>query len=248
MDRSLSRRAWFGVAGAATVATLAACGSTNTSSAPTVTVTVPESPTIPPESARPVITDPQVALDRLMAGNQRFVDAQMQHPDQDPDHRLKLSQGQQPFATILTCSDSRLPPELLFDQGLGDLFVARVAGNIVDPALLGSVEYAVGHLKTPLIVVIGHEKCGAVQATLESIQHHQTPHGDIAALVTAITPAVAVAEQRPGDLLDNTIRANAEQSLDAIKKSSELTGPLASGQLKAIAAYYSIDDGRISLI
>ena len=249
MDRSLSRRAWFGVAGAATVATLAACGSTNTSSAPTVTVTVPESPTIPPESARPVITDPQVALDRLMAGNQRFIDAQMQHPDQDPDHRLKLSsQGQQPFATILTCSDSRLPPELLFDQGLGDLFVARVAGNIVDPALLGSVEYAVGHLKTPLIVVIGHEKCGAVQATLESIQHHQTPHGDIAALVTAITPAVAVAEQRPGDLLDNTIRANAEQSLDAIKKSSELTGPLASGQLKAIAAYYSIDDGRISLI
>ena len=249
MDRLLSRRAWFGVAGAATVATLAACGSTDTSSAPTVTVTVPESPTIPPESARPVITDPQVALDRLMAGNQRFVDAQMQHPDQDPDHRLKLSsQGQQPFATILTCSDSRLPPELLFDQGLGDLFVARVAGNIVDPALLGSVEYAVGHLKTPLIVVIGHEKCGAVQATLESIQHHQTPHGDIAALVTAITPAVAVAEQRPGDLLDNTIRANAEQSLDAIKKSSELTGPLAAGQLKAIAAYYSIDDGRISLI
>ena len=196
-----------------------------------------------------MITDPQVALDRLMAGNQRFVDAQMQHPDQDPDHRLTLSsQGQQPFATILTCSDSRLPPELLFDQGLGDLFVARVAGNIVDPALLGSVEYAVGHLKTPLIVVIGHEKCGAVQATLESIQQHQTPHGDIAALVTAITPAVAVAEQRPGDLLDDTIRANAEQSLDAIKKSSELTGPLASGQLKAIAAYYSINDGRISLI
>ena len=156
-----------------------------------------ESPTVPTESPRPVITDPQVALDRLMAGNQRFVDAQMQHPDQDPEHRLKLSQGQQPFATILTCSDSRLPPELLFDQGLGDLFVARVAGNIVDPALLGSVEYAVGHLGTPLIVVIGHEKCGAVEATLESIQHHQTPHGDIAALVTAITPAVAVAEQRP---------------------------------------------------
>ena len=207
MDRSLSRRAWFGVAGAATVATLAACGSTKTSSAPTVTVTVPDSPAIPTESPRPVITDPQVALDRLMAGNQRFVDAQMQHPDQDPEHRLRLAQGQQPFATILTCSDSRLPPELLFDQGLGDLFVARVAGNIVDAALLGSVEYAVGHLGTPLIVVIGHEKCGAVAATLESIQHHETPHGDIAALVTAITPAVAVAEERPGDLLDNTIRA-----------------------------------------
>jgi carbonic anhydrase len=250
MDRSLSRRAWFGVAGAATVATLAACGSTKRSFRPTVTVTVPESSAIPTESPRPVITDPQVALDRLMAGNQRFVDAQTQHPDQvqDAEHRLRLAQGQEPFATILTCSDSRVPPELLFDQGLDDLFVARVAGNIVDDALLGTVEYAVGHLGTPLIVVIGHEKCGAVEATLESIQHHQTPPGGIAALVTAITPAVAVAEQRPGDLLDNTIRANAEQSLDVIKKSSALTGPLASGQLKAVAAYYSIDDGRISLI
>ena len=248
MDRSLSRRAWFGMAGAATVATVAACGSPKTSSAPTVTVTVPESPVIPTESPRPVITDPQVALDRLMAGNQRFVDAQMQHPDQDPAHRLKVSQGQQPFATILTCSDSRLPPELLFDQGLGDLFVARVAGNIVDAALLGSVEYAVGHLGTPLVVVIGHEKCGAVEATLESIQHHQTPHGDVAALVTAITPAVSVAEKRPGDLLDNTIRANAEQSVDAIKKSSELTAPLSSGKLKAVAAYYNLSNGRVSLI
>jgi carbonic anhydrase len=183
-----------------------------------------------------------------MAGNQRFVDAQMQHPDQDPAHRLKVSQGQQPFATILTCSDSRLPPELLFDQGLGDLFVTRVAGNIVDAELLGSIEYAVGHLGTPLIVVIGHEKCGAVEATLESLQHNQTPHGDVAALVTAITPAVAVAEKRPGDLLNNTIRANAEQSVDAIKKSSELTDPLGSGKLKAVAAYYNLGDGRVSLI
>jgi carbonic anhydrase len=248
MDRSLSRRAWFSVAGAATVATLAACGSTKTASAPTVTVTVPETPDYPPESSRPLITDPQVALDMLMAGNQRFVSAQMETPRQDPEHRLKVSKGQQPFATILTCSDSRLPPEVLFDQGLGDLFVARVAGNIVDPALLGSVEYAVGHLGTPLIVVIGHEKCGAVEATLGSIQHHETPHGDVAALVTAITPAVAVAEQRPGDLLDNTIRANAQQSLEQIKKSHELEGPLGSGTVKAIAAYYSIDDGRISLI
>ncbi len=244
----LSRRAWFGVAGAATVTTLVGCGSRGTPAASTVTVTVPAGIDLPTESSRPVITDPQVALDRLLEGNQRFVDARMQHPAQDPEHRLKVSKGQQPFATILTCSDSRLPPEVLFDQGLGDLFVARVAGNIVDPALLGSIEYAVGHLGTPLVVVIGHEKCGAVEATLESIQHQETPPGEVAALVQAITPAVAVAEQRPGDLLDNTIRANTEQSLEAIKKSSELSGPLSSGALRAIGAYYSIDDGRISLI
>lgn len=126
--------------------------------------------------------------------------------------------------------------------------MARVPGNIVDAALLGSIEYAVGHLGTALIVVIGHEKCGAVEATLESLQHHQTPHGDVAALVTAITPAVAVAEGRPGHLLENTIRANAERSLDTINKSSELTAPLASGQPKAIAAYYRLGDGRVSLI
>jgi carbonic anhydrase len=172
----------------------------------------------------------------------------MQHPGQDPEHRLRVSRLQQPFAVILTCSDSRLPPEVLFDQGLGDLFVVRVAGNIVDAAVQGSVEYAVSHLNTPLVMVIGHQSCGAVEATLESIQHHTTPHGDIAALVTAITPAVAVAEQRPGDLLENTIRANADLSRDAITKSPELAGPLSSGQLKAVSAYYSFDDGRVSLM
>jgi carbonic anhydrase len=240
-----SRRAWFGVAGATAAATLAACTSTKSSS---TAITVPAAPAIPTETPRPVITDPEVALNQLMEGNQRFVNAQMQRPRQDPQHRLRLSQGQQPFAVILTCSDSRLPPELLFDQGLGDLFVVRVAGNIVDAVLLGSVEYAVGHLGTPLVMVIGHESCGAVEATLESIQHHTTPHGDVAALVTAITPAVPVALQRPGDLLENTIRANADLSRDAITKSPELTGPLSSGQLKAVSAYYSLDDGKVSVM
>ena len=247
-DRTLSRRSWFGVAGAtAAAAALAACGSTP-KSATTTTVTVPAGVEVTTETPRPEITDPDAALDRLVQGNRRFVAGQMQHPDQDPGHRLQVSQGQQPFATILTCSDSRLPPEVLFDQGLGDLFVVRVAGNIVDPAALGSVEYAVGHLDTPLVLVIGHEHCGAVEATLESIQHHSTPHGSVAALVTAITPAVAVAEQRPGDLLDNTVRANAEMSRDAITKSAELTGPLSAGELKVLAAYYSLDDGTVSLI
>ena len=92
------------------------------------------------------------------------------------------------------------------------------------------------------------ESCGAVEATLESIQRHTTPHGDVAALVTAITPAVSVAEKRPGDLLENTIRANADLSRDAITKSPELTGPLSSGQLKAVSAYYSLDDGKVSVM
>jgi carbonic anhydrase len=108
------------------------------------------------------------------------------------------------------------------------------------------VEYAVDHLNTPLVVVIGHERCGAVEATLESIQHNSKPHGDIGVLVEAITPAVPVAEQRPGDLLENTIHVNAEMSRDAIAKSSELAGRLKAGEVKVLAAYYSLDDGKVT--
>ncbi len=247
MDRFLTRRQWLGAAGIASAAgVVAACGSGDKSSTATTTVAVPAPAEITTEADRPTITDPDVALKQLMDGNARFVDARMVHPAQDPEHRLRVSQGQQPFAVILTCSDSRLPPEVIFDQGLGDLFVVRVAGNIVDAALLGSVEYAVGHFNTPLVVVIGHERCGAVEATLESIQHHTAPHGHIAALVDAITPAVQVAEQRPGDLLENAIRVNAEMSRDSIAKSSELAGPLNAGQVKVLAGYYSLDNGHVT--
>jgi carbonic anhydrase len=240
----LSRREWLGAAGlAAATSVVAACGSTDKASSPSVTV--PTSVVIPTESSRSLITHPDEALARLMEGNARFVDATMQHPAQGPDHRFQVSKEQRPFAAILTCSDSRLPPEVIFDQGLGDLFVVRVAGNIVDVTLLGSVEYAVGHLGTPLVMVIGHERCGAVEATLESIEHDTTPKGDVAALVKAITPAVPVAEQQAGDLLDNTIRVNAEMSRDAIIKSSQISGPMKAGQLKVLAAYYNLEDGRI---
>ena len=189
-----------------------------------------------------------MALKELQEGNQRFVNALMEHPGQDREQRVRLSTYQQPFAVILTCSDSRLAPELIFDQGLGDLFVVRVAGNIVDSALLGSIEYAVGHLRTPLVMVMGHESCGAVSATLESLRDRTQPQGNVAALISAITPAVAVAEKRPGDLLVNTIRANAEQSRNAIVNSSELMGPLDSGALKVVTAYYELDTGTATVI
>lgn len=246
MSTAFSRRAWFGVAATSAAAVVAGCGSPR-STTTTTTVTVPATPEIETETSRPTITDPNLALKQLQEGNQRFVAAQMEHPGQDPQRRLALAQSQQPFAVILTCSDSRVPPEVVFDQGLGDLFVVRVAGNIVDPALLGSIEYAVEHLGTPLIMVMGHQRCGAVSAALESIQHHNAPHSSITALVNAITPAIPVAEQRPGDLLDNTIRANAEQSRDAIVKSSELKGPLNSGALKVVTTYYSLDTGIASV-
>jgi len=170
----------------------------------------------------------------------------MLHPDQSRETRVALSKAQKPFAVILSCSDSRLPPEVIFDQGLGDLFAVRVAGNVVDPAVLGSIEYAVGHLGAPLIVVLGHENCGAVVATLEAVQKHTQPHGDVQTLVGAIAPAVVVAEKEPGDLLTNAVKANAAQSKDEILAAEELQPALAAGKLTVVTAYYSLDDGTIT--
>lgn len=188
-----------------------------------------------------------MALAELKQGNQRFVEGRMMHPDQSPDARQPLSEGQSPFAIVLSCSDSRLPPEIIFDQGLGDLFVVRVAGNVVDPAGMGSIEYAVGHLGTHLIMVLGHQDCGAVSATLASLQQHSEPHGDVGALISAITPAVAVAEKRPGNLLTNSIMANAEQSRDQIMASKELKPALDSGKLKVVVGYYNLADGTVAI-
>jgi carbonic anhydrase len=243
----LTRRAWFGAAGTAAAAALAACGSSPQTGAIT-TVTVPAEVPITTEASRPQISDAAAALAELQQGNQRFVTARMTHPDQGPESRLKLSEAQKPFAVVLSCSDSRLPPEVIFDQGLGDLFVVRVAGNIVDPAGLGSIEYAVGHLGTPLIVVLGHENCGAVSATLEALQPpFEQPHGAVETLITAITPAVAIARTKPGNLLENTIRANIEQSRNQIMASHELEGALDSGALKVVTGYYGLVNGIVGL-
>ncbi|MFM9035170.1 MAG: carbonic anhydrase [Mycobacterium sp.] len=246
---ALSRRSLLGFAGAATATALAGCGTTATRTAPTVTVTVPADVAVTTERSRPDITDPATALAKLLRGNGRFVTAAMVHPDQTPEARVRLSAAQKPFAVVLSCSDSRLPPEVIFDQGLGDLFVVRVAGNVVDPAGLGSVEYAVGHLETPLVIVLGHTNCGAVSATLDALKPAGArPHGAVAAVVDAITPAVGVAGQRPGDLLDNAIRANAEQSRDQIKASSELAQQVSRGTLLVVAGLYNLADGTVSVI
>jgi carbonic anhydrase len=241
-EQTLSRRLWLGLAGASAAAALSGCGKLRKR------VTVPSTLTIVTETPRRPIDNPDMALQELKEGNQRFVNGQMRHPGQTPQDRHQHAQFQQPFAVILACSDSRVPTEVVFDQGLGDLFVIRVAGNIVDRAVLGSIEYAVDHLATPLVAVMGHQSCGAVSATLESLQHNTTPHNDIAALVSKIAPAVAVAEQRPGDLLDNTIRANAEQSRDAIVNAPEVKQALDSGALKVVSAYYNLDDGTATII
>ncbi|WP_459646002.1 carbonic anhydrase, partial [Kineococcus sp. NUM-3379] len=151
--------------------------------------------------ARPEeITDPDEALELLLQGNARFAAAHSQHRTHTAKRRLQVAEGQHPFATVLSCSDSRVPPELVFDQGLGDLFTVRTAGHVLAPPVLGTVQYGVEHLHVPLLVVLGHERCGAVSATLEAVQKGSAPTGTaVDSLVDAIRPAAEQALTTTGE-------------------------------------------------
>ena len=235
----VSRRTWLAIAAAAAAGAVAGCGSSVRPSAGVSPTSATASPTRAP------IADVTAALAELRAGNKRFVDGKTIHPDDSPEARRAVSTGQKPFAVVLGCSDSRVSPEVIFDQGLGDLFDVRVAGNIVDTVGLGSIEYAIDDLATPLIVVLGHQNCGAVTAAVKALGPHTDPAGDINSIISAIAPAVAVARQRPGDLLTNAVRANAERSRDQILAAPTVKAPLDSGAVKVVTAYYSLDEGTV---
>jgi carbonic anhydrase len=180
-----------------------------------------------------------------MAGNARFVAYKEQHPDESPARRKALTIEQHPFAVILGCSDSRVPPELLFDEGLGDLFVIRVAGNVVDDDILASVEYAVEHLRTKLIVVLGHEKCGAVSAAVSG----ETTVGHLETLLSAIKPSVVATANRPGDHVHNCVVENARRVAQQIRNSEPVLREAVEREgLKVVAADYELDTGKVRLL
>jgi carbonic anhydrase len=185
------------------------------------------------------------ALAKLMIGNRRYVTNHMQHPHQTRAARLALSREQHPFATILSCADSRVPPEIVFDEGLGDLFVVRVAGNISDDAVLGSIEYAAEHLHVPLVVVLGHTRCGAVSAAVAGASEHN--HVDT--LLKAIQPAVAQAAKEPGDKLSNAIRDNVMLVVRQLRESHPVLAEMqAKGKLKIVGAVYNLETGRVEFL
>jgi carbonic anhydrase len=185
------------------------------------------------------------ALQKLMDGNGRFAHSRSIHPNQTEERRAECSKGQKPFAAIVGCSDSRIPPEIVFDQGLGDLFVVRVAGNIVDDVTLGSIEYVIGHLGTELVVVLGHGKCGAVTATVQG----EEARGNIAKIVRAIAPAVEKAKNLSGDLIDNSIKANVELAVERITSSKPVLSELVKdGKIRIVGAYYDIESGIVEII
>ena len=186
---------------------------------------------------------------RLLEGNARFVSDQSKHPHQDGKRRTELATGQKPFAVIIGCADSRTAPEIIFDEGLGDLFVIRVAGNIVDDAVLGSVEFAVAKLGARLIVVLGHEKCGAVSAAVDAVKGASAPPGHIGAIVDPIKPAAASVHGKDGDEVDNAVRARVHAIVERLKTASPVLSPLLqSGELSLVGARYDLDDGKVQQV
>jgi carbonic anhydrase len=187
-----------------------------------------------------------------MDGNARYVAARSTHPDLGLERRKVLAGGQQPFATVLGCADSRVAPELIFDQGLGDLFTVRVAGNVVDDPGLGSIEYAVVHLGCPLVMVLGHERCGAVVATLDALAGKGSPEDaetKIGALAALIAPAAKTVPAGAADRVDAAVIANARrQAGRLLAESRPLKAHVDSGKLKIVAARYDLDDGKVTLL
>src|SRR5881275_593531 len=192
------------------------------------------------------IVAPAEGISRLKEGNGRYTIGNLQHPGQTTQRRAELAKSQHPFAIIVSCSDSRVQPEIVFDQGLGDLFVLRVAGNVIDDHGLGSIEYAVDHLGVRLIVVLGHQRCGAVQAAKETIAAKGKAPGHIESLVTAIKPAV---EATAKDDLDATIKANVKNVVQTLRSSTPiLKAEVDSGKIQVIGGYYSLDTGAVTFL
>ena len=192
-----------------------------------------------------IMPSPEVALQQLLDGNKRFTNASLTHPNQDGDRRISLGTGQAPFAAVLACADSRVPPEVLFDQGLGDLFVVRVAGNIINDQLLGSLEYAAAHLNTPLIVVLGHTSCGAIGAVASGAELE----GHIASLAPAIQPAVDKVRGQEGNLTDNAAKEVARMTAEQMINSEPILADLVKeGKIKIVPAFYDLESGEVALL
>jgi carbonic anhydrase len=188
---------------------------------------------------------PDLALQRLLEGNQRFVQQNLKNPDRSKARLQEIAQAQHPFATILSCADSRVAPEILFDEGMGDLFDVRVAGNIVTPEVLGSLEYAVAVLDTPLIMVLGHERCGAVTAAIKN----ERLSSNVSALVKAIAPAIGKVKDKNGDLVEQAVVANVQHQIEVLKQNSVILSERSlNGKLKVVGGRYDLDTGEVTLV
>jgi carbonic anhydrase len=194
------------------------------------------------------VLPPDAALDRLMKGNARYVEGVSKRHDFRHE-REPLRTGQNPFASILSCADSRIAPEYCFDTARGDLFVCRVAGNFASDDIIASFEYAVSVLNAPLIIVLGHDSCGAVDATLKSIKDGTTLPGRLPALVAAIAPAVKAAQGETGDALANAIRQNVMLNVEKLKNAAPILNAFAGDKkLRVVGGIYKLATGKVELV
>ena len=193
-------------------------------------------------------TSPVTAWKALKEGNQRFVAGRPEHPSQSVEHRARLAAGQQPTAVVFGCADSRVAAEIIFDQGLGDMFVVRTAGHIVDSAVLGSIEYAITVLDVPLIVVLGHDSCGAVKATLAALDGGAVPGGYLRDVVERVAPSILVG-RRHGLRRVDEFEANhvVETGAQLLSRSTAISQRVASGELAIVGLTYHLADGTVVL-
>lgn len=198
---------------------------------------------------RVVVETPQQAINALKAGNSRYASGESINPNADQARRDETLNSQSPYAAIVACSDSRVPVELLFDQGIGDLFVIRTAGNsVAGDVVMGSVDYAIDHLNVPLVVVLGHQNCGGVTSVISaSHDDHEEHHhnGSIGGLLEALAPSIESYIGHPKKL-DEAIHVNATAQVDAIKSVDYIEEKIKAGKLKVVSAYYNIDNGSVT--
>ena len=234
-QRAIDRRKFLALAGLSLAAggvLLGAGRAANAASGPTTSVTADQ------------------ALAKLKAGNDKYVKSPEVCSADLAKRRAGVAKSQAPWATIVSCSDSRVPPELLFGGlGVGEVFVARNAGNMADTATLGTIEYGVEHLGVPLVVVMGHERCGAVAAACEVVEKHTKFPGSIGPMVDAIVPAAKAVFGKPGDFVDNAVRESAKRTATKIATKSEIVAHFIKDKnVKVLAARYDLDEGRVEFL
>ena len=193
-------------------------------------------------------TSPAAAWTALKQGNERFVAGRPEHPSQSIEHRASLAVAQRPTAVLFGCADSRVAAEIIFDQGLGDMFVVRTAGHVIDSAVLGSIEYAVTVLHVPLIVVLGHDSCGAVKATLDALDKGQVPGGFVRDVVERVTPSIMLGRREGLTRVDEfETRHVVETGNQLLSRSSAIADRVERNQLAIIGLTYRLADGRVTL-
>jgi carbonic anhydrase len=192
---------------------------------------------------------PAEAWAKLARGNERFVAGKHYHPNQDAARRDSLTEGQTPIAVFFGCADSRVAAEIIFDRGLGDLFVVRTAGHVIDSGVLGSIEFGVEVLDIPLVVILGHDSCGAVSATVDAVQNGVMPGGFIRDIVERVTPSVLAAQQAGMTTADEIEEEHVRHTLRLLTERSSLVADrIASGRLGVVGAAYALGDGRARII